>query len=487
MGAVSPNGVGVPAFVAGLRAGRSGCRLIDRAVDAGVMGAYPASERMRSSVAAFCDGFDAVGQMGAHELVKFPRMVPMALAAAREAMGMAGLGEEPQGRPGDGARDGGARDGGERGGGGRGAAAEGRVRIGLVLGTGGGGIDFTLDQAQAAFRADERAKLSMWTITNATHGNLAGELSIRLALRGASLCVSTGCASSSDAVGVAMEQLRSERVGAPDAMVVVGCDAHIRWETLLGMELLRVISTRHCSTDEEAAGASRPFASGRDGFVLGEGAWGVVIERAEHFRRREGASRGARVLGELLGYGATCDAYHRVRPEPSMDEAVRAMRDAMEDGGVPPADVGFVHYHGTGTEMNDRLETEAVKRAFGAQAHRVRGTSVKSMIGHPQGASGLAALVATVAALRGMDGGAGGDGAERGEGASAGDGAAFVPATINLHEPDPVCDLDYTPNVARVLEGGEGASERDGSRVALVNCLAFGAKNSALVVRVGGV
>jgi len=444
LGAISPNGLGIPAFTAGLRSGRSGCSLINRERDAGVSEAYPASGRLRSSAAAICRDFVPAAHMPEHEVSKFPRLVPMALAAAREAMTMAGL--EPAAE--HDAEPGSADD-----------HARASQRIGLVLGTGGGGIDFSLDQIRSALLPDERAKLSLWAITNATHGNLAGELSIRLGLRGPSHCVSTGCASSSDAMGLAMEQLRSVRPSTPAAMVVVGADAHIRWETLLGMELLKVISMRACASDEEAAAASRPFDAERDGFVLGEGAWAVVLETPEHFRRREAAARGARVLGEALGYAATCDAYHRVRPEPSMGEAVRAMREALEDAGVAPNAVRTLHYHGTGTQLNDRLETEAVKRMFGDHARRLRGTSVKSMIGHPQGASGLAALVATLAALNAMD--------------QAGPG--FVPPTINLKNPDPVCALDYTPNEPTACGGG----------VALINCLAFGAKNSALVVRGG--
>jgi 3-oxoacyl-[acyl-carrier-protein] synthase II len=322
----------------------------------------------------------------------------------------------------------------------------------VVLGTGAGGIDFTLDQ-YAAFAAGGRA--SLWTITNATHGNLAGELSINLGLKGPSLCVSTGCASASDAVGLALEMLRSDRPGAPEVMVVVGADAHVRWETLSSMEMLRVISTRDWRGDPTgAATASRPFDRTRDGFVLGEGAWAVVMEREETARRRE-----ARVIGEVCGYGVTCDAFHRVRPAPDMEESARAMTLAMEDAGMRAEDVEIVHYHGTSTQVNDAMETAAVKMAFGEHARRLKGHSVKSQIGHPQGACGLAALVATLGALTDQDGG----------------GGAFIPPSINLREPDPECDLDYTPNEAAAT----------GAKVALVNCLAFGAKNSALVVRAG--
>ncbi|HYE61564.1 MAG TPA: beta-ketoacyl-[acyl-carrier-protein] synthase family protein [Phycisphaerales bacterium] len=416
MGAVTPIGVGLPAFAQGLRESRSGVRLL-RFSD----------ERIKSSVAAECADFDPAAVMAEAELARVPRLVPMALAAAREAVAQARL---PVGH---------------------GADPEFSRTVGLILGTGAGGIDFTLNQAEAGHQGK---RPSLWTITNATHGNLAGELSIALGLRGPSLCLSTGCASSSDAVGLALDQLRSERPGTPDTWIVVGADAHVRWETLWGMELLRVISTRDWRGEPARAHtASRPFDRTRDGFVLGEGAWAVVLERPGTARRRE-----VRALGHVHGYGATCDAYHRVRPDPEMAESVRAMRLAVADAGLGMDDIEVVHYHGTSTQMNDAVETQAVKSAFGDHARRLAGHSVKGAIGHPQGASGLAAMVATLAGLCGADG-----------------GAPFVVPTINLEERDPECDLEYTANVSRETS----------ARVALINCLAFGAKNSALVVGAG--
>ncbi|MEN1706137.1 MAG: beta-ketoacyl-[acyl-carrier-protein] synthase family protein [Planctomycetota bacterium] len=407
LGAVTPVGVGIGAFARGLRAGASGVRLLGFE-----------HELMRSSVAAVCEGFDPSGVMSEAELGRVPRCVPMALSACREAVAMAGLDR-----------------------------LEGSVsqRFGLVLGTGAGGIDFTLDQAHTAYA--DRKRPSLWTITNATHGNLAGELSIALGLRGPSWCVSTGCGSSSDAIGQGLMLIRS---GMCDRVVVCGADAHVRWETLVGMELLKVISTRDWRGDAEgAATASRPFDATRDGFVLGEGAWALVLSRP-------GLDDDARVA-DVAGYGATCDAYHRVRPEPSMEESARAMKDAVADAGLRMEDVCVIQYHGTATAVNDVAETRAVRLAFGAHAERLAGSSVKSQIGHPQGASGAAGVVATLCGLAGLDG-----------------GEPFVPPTINLREAGEGCDLDYTPNEARAVDGG---------RVALVNCLAFGAKNSALVVR----
>jgi len=384
---------------------------------------------VKSSVAAECRDFDPRSVVGDADLARLPRMVPMAVAAAREAMARASI---PTGDSLD---------------------LERSREVGVILGTGAGGIDFTLAQSENYHAAGIRP--SLWTITNATHGNLAGEISIRLGLRGPSLCVSTGCASSSDAVGMAVDLLRSDRPGAPRAMVVVGADAHVCFGTLLGMELLRVISTRDFRRDSGGAPtACRPFDRTRDGFVLGEGAWALVLTR-------EDWADAAAPLGAVLGYGATCDAFHRVRPDPDMCESVRAVRLAVEDAALAPTDIQLVHYHGTGTQLNDAVETRAVTVAFGEHARRLRGSSVKGAIGHPQGACGAAALVATLGSLTNADDGPG----------------PFVPPTINLNEPDPACDLDYTPNRACATD----------ARVALINCLAFGAKNSALVVRAGGV
>jgi len=414
MGAVSPIGVGIPAYSAALRDGRSGVRLLEFA--------HPL---LKSSVAAPVAAlhFDPAEILPPADVLRLPRLVPMALAAAREALDMAGW--TPEGQPG------------------APVAVDRARRIGLVLGTGAGGIDFTLDQAQQAYAPGGANRVSLWTITNATHGNLAGELSIRLGLKGPSWCVSTGCASSSDAAGMALMALRS---GLVDAMLVVGADAHVRWETLHGMELLRVISTRAFDQGQDPSTASRPFDQTRDGFVLGEGAWAVLLERPDH-------QSSAESLGSLVGFGATCDAYHRVRPDPDMAECARAIRAAIDDAGWATESVDLLHYHGTATKINDAAETAAVKLALGPHARQVRGTSVKSMIGHPQGACGMAALVASLCGVRG----------------------GFVPPTANLKHPDPDCDLDYTPAVAASLE-------RDRTYRLLVNCLAFGAKNSVLAV-----
>lgn len=428
MGAITPLGCGLSAFVSGIRSGRSGVSLLPESMTG--------RDRIKSKVAALCTEFDPASVMSDSDRRRVPRLVPMALAAVREALHRAGL-------IGDVDQPGIVFDGSQQ------VPEEHARRVGLILGTGAGGIDFTLDQARVGYDPASNRQPSLWTITNATHGNLAGELSIHTGLRGPSWCVSTGCASSSDALGMAMESLRGRRPGSPDAFVVVGADAHVRWETLLGMELLRVIST---GAFDPAGSTSRPFDRDRDGFVLAEGAWALVLERRE-FARQRGHSGVARATG----YGSTCDAHHRVRPDPEMRESARAMSDALADAALQPADIDVLNYHGTATQLNDAVETRAVKLAFGAHAERLVGHSIKGAIGHPQGASGLASVVATIGSMTGADG-----------------GPPFLPATLNLRTPDieTGCDLDYTPN--------EPIPRRN-ERHLMVNCLAFGAKNSALV------
>ncbi|HEY1403188.1 MAG TPA: hypothetical protein VGB05_03610, partial [Pyrinomonadaceae bacterium] len=197
--------------------------------------------------------------------------------------------------------------------------------------------------------------------------------------------------------------------------------------------------------NDAPARASRPFSRDRSGIVLGEGAWIYVLEDYERAR-----SRGARIYAEVTGYGATCDAYHRVRLEDTGEEPARAMRLALADAGRAPSEVDYVNLHGTSTLLNDRIETQALKLALGADAHGIPMSATKSQIGHPQGASGAAGLAAALCAMH----------------------TGAIPPTINLDEPDPACDLDYVPNVAREAN----------VRVALCNCIGFGSKNSTLVV-----
>ena len=197
--------------------------------------------------------------------------------------------------------------------------------------------------------------------------------------------------------------------------------------------------------NDQPAVASRPFDKGRDGFVLGEGAWMVVVEREDRAR-----ARGAHVYATVDGYGSTCDAYHRVQMAPDGEQIVRAMRLAVERSGHALEEIGYVNFHGTSTVLNDAVESRCVRQLFGARADYVPGSSTKSMIGHPQGASGAAGIVTSALALT----------------------EGFLPPTINQSSPDPVCDLDFIPNTGRAVE----------IEATLCNCLGFGSKNSAIVL-----
>jgi 3-oxoacyl-[acyl-carrier-protein] synthase II len=285
IGAVSPNAIGAEAFAAACRDGVSGI--------AAPVGVH--LESLRTSALAQVRDFDPCSVMDSVDVRRVPRMIPLALAASREALVMAGLVERL--RNVDEAR-----------------------RIGVALGTGGGGMSFIEDQYRSYF-VDGRA--SLVSITAGTHGNLSSELSIALGLRGPSHVISTGCTSSSDAIGYSSLLIRS---GVTPMMLTGGADAPIASGILAAFERMKVISTRRW---DDPSRASRPFDRDRDGFVLGEGAWMFVLEDREH-----ALARGATILAEVAGYGSTCDAYHRVQIAPDVAEPIRAIALALDDAGV---------------------------------------------------------------------------------------------------------------------------------------------------------
>ena len=403
LGCVTPLGVGREAFWSGLRRGESGIRRIE--------GFDVSGSPVR--IAGQVRDFDWEAELKAKDRRHVARTVPMALAAAREAL------EDARLQPSD-------------------FSAEERRGFGVVLGTGGGGLAFTEAQYAHYFRGETK-EASVYTIPSSTHGGLSSELSMAFGLRGLSHVVSTGCTSSTDAIAYAAQHVA---LGRQEAMLAGGSDAPLAPGILAGFCLMKVLTE---DWNDEPARASRPFSRDRSGMVLGEGAWVYVLEEYERARRR-----GARVYAEVTGYGATCDAYHRVRLEDTGEEPARAMRLALADAGRAAEEVDYVNLHGTSTVLNDRIETQALKLALGDAAGRIPMSGTKSQIGHPQGASGAAGLAAALCAMT----------------------TGRVPPTINLDEPAPECDLDYTPNRARERE----------VRVALCNCIGFGSKNSALVV-----
>jgi 3-oxoacyl-[acyl-carrier-protein] synthase II len=309
---------------------------------------------------------------------------------------------------------------------------------GVVIGSGGGGIDVGERQYYDLF-AERGRKVSPYAIPVSIVGMMSSEISISLRLHGVSHVLSCGCTSSTDAIGYAAALVRS---GDAEILLSGGADACVTPGMMFGFSRMRAVSTAY---NERPAAASRPFDRGRDGFVLGEGAWMVVLEREDRAR-----ARGARAYASIDGYASTCDAYHRVQMAPDGGEIVRALADAIARAGRRPEDIGYVSYHGTSTVLNDAVESKCVRQVFGPHAERLAGSSVKSMIGHPQGASGAAGIVSAVLAMR----------------------HEFLPPTINQTDPDPDCDLDYVPNEGR----------RASIDAALCNCLGFGSKNSAVVI-----
>jgi 3-oxoacyl-[acyl-carrier-protein] synthase II len=309
---------------------------------------------------------------------------------------------------------------------------------GVLVGSGAGGIEVGERQYREFF-TEQWKKITPYAIPVSIVGMLSSEISIALELRGISHVVSTGCTSSTDAISYAASLIRS---GEAEVILSGGADACVTPGMIYGFSMMRVVAQRY---NDRPAAASRPFDSGRDGFVLGEGAWMVVLEREDRAR-----ARGATIYATIDGYGSTCDAYHRVQMDPDGTEIVRAMRLALERSGRPLDEIGYINYHGTSTVLNDAVESRCVRRVFGASADRIPGSSTKSMIGHPQGASGAAGVVTAALAL------------SRG----------YLPPTINLTDPDPACDLDFIPNVGREAD----------VTAALCNCLGFGSKNSALVL-----
>ena len=403
IGVLSPNGIGRENYFSAIAAGESGVRNITQ---------FDASS-LPSRIAGEVD-FDPTKWVDSKNMRHVSRVVPLAIAATDEALRDARLNPME-------------------------LDLETRRSIGVMLGSGGGASDFSERMYELWFAGAEK-QASVYSIPSGTIGTIASEISMAYDLHGFSHLISTGCTSSTDAIGYAYRNLK---LGVIDYVICGGADATITEGVMTGFCIMRIISN---SRNNAPATASRPFCRDRDGFVLAEGAWMFVMEREETAR-----ARGARIYGEIAGYGSTCDAHHRVRMDESGEEPARAMCLAIKDAKLGTSDIDYLNYHGTATHMNDRVETRAVKLAFGKKANDLAGSATKSMIGHPQGACGAAGVAATLMAFR--------------------DG--ILPPTINLDTPDPECDLDYVPDVGR----------RRRVDVAVCNTIAFGSKNSALVLK----
>jgi len=320
-----------------------------------------------------------------------------------------------------------------------GMTLEEKRQIGIVLGTGGGAQEFS-EQQYRLWHSGKEKQVSLFCIPSGTMGTIPSEISMRFGFRGYSHVVTAGCTSSTDALGYAFQHIQA---GVQPMFVVGGVDCPVTEGIVKGYTMIRALTQ---SWNDAPERASRPFSADRDGFVLAEGSWMFVLEDFDHAK-----ARGARIYAEITGYAATCEAYHRVRMSDSPQEPARAISMAMGEAGIAPQDVQYVSLHGTSTEMNDRVETKAIKIAFQDHAYKIPMSGLKSQIGHAQGACGAASVSATLIAM------------EHGK----------IPPTINLDQPDPECDLDYVPDLGRSVN----------IEHALCNCVGFGSKNSALVLK----
>ncbi len=403
IGCVTPIGIGREAFWGSLQSGVSGVHTIE---------SFNTTESV-VKIAGEVRDFDWQSSLNPKDRKHVPRTVPLALAAAREAIADAGIDTENM-------------------------ALEERRKIGVEIGTGGGGLAFA-EKHYEYWYLGPKTQASVYIIPASTHGGLSSEISMAFGLRGLSHVVSTGCTSSTDAIFYAAQHIA---LGRQDTMIAGGVDAPLAPGIMAGFNLMTVLTR---DWNDEPQRASRPFSKDRSGIVVAEGSYIYVLESLEN-----ALTRNARIYAEITGYGSTCDAYHRVRLDDSGVEPARAMSIALEDAGVSADKVDYVNLHGTSTILNDKIETTAVKIALGDHAYKIPMSATKSQIGHPQGASGAAGIGAALHAIT----------------------TGIIPPTINLDEPDPECDLDYVPNVARKAE----------VNTALCNCIGFGSKNSAILL-----
>jgi 3-oxoacyl-[acyl-carrier-protein] synthase II len=313
-----------------------------------------------------------------------------------------------------------------------------RERTGVCLGTGQGG-SASIEEGAARLYERGPGRVPPLTVAKVLANFGAANVAIYMGATGPCQCLVTACAAGTDAIGTGMRWIRS---GEADLVLAGGSEASVTRLGIASFAMVQALSTRN----DEPERASRPFDKGRDGFVMAEGAGVLVLEDYEKAK-----ARGARIYCELAGFGNTCDAHHLTSPDPEGMGVARAMKLAMSDAGLGPEGIDYVSAHGTSTPLNDPIETKALKHAFGERAYSIKISSLKSMIGHCIGAAGAIESIATVLAIR--------------------DG--FVPATINLDQPDPECDLDYVPNVGVQMP----------IRAALKESMGFGGQNAVLVFK----
>jgi 3-oxoacyl-[acyl-carrier-protein] synthase II len=313
-----------------------------------------------------------------------------------------------------------------------------RREIGVLIGTAIGGMITLLENFQVLQERGPR-RVSPFMVPMMMPNAASAAIAIAYGLQGPNLSVASACATGSHAIGESAEMIRR---GQAEVMLSGGSEAVICPVALSGMKNMGALST----SNEEPERVSRPFDADRDGFVMGEGAAVLTLESLEHAR-----ARGVRIYCEIIGYGSTSDAYHITAPDETGQGAVRAIEQALSDAGLTPKEIDYINAHGTSTPLNDRIETLAIRAAFGPHAERLAVSSTKSMIGHLLGAAGAVEAVACVKSLE----------------------TGWVHPTINYETPDPECDLDYVPNQAKQLE----------PRVILSNSFGFGGHNSCVIFR----
>jgi len=400
MGLVTPLGTGVETNWTALMAGRSGIGRITRFE----AGDFP------SRIAGEVRDFAPEDYIEKREIKKMDPFIQYAVGAAQMAMDQSGL-KIPLADP---------------------------DRVGVIVGVGMGGLQ-SIEQFHTLYLESRLRRVSPFFIAKVIANLAPGQISIRFGARGVNYTPTSACASGATAVG---EAFRNIRHGYQDAVIAGGTEAALCGLGVGGFIAMRALSTRN----DEPERASRPFERSRDGFVVAEGAGILVMESLEHAE-----ARGARILGEVIGYGASADAFHITAPAPGGEGAARCMQQAIADAGIAPTDIEYINAHGTATQYNDASESQAIHRVFGEHATKLAVSSTKSMIGHTLGAAGGIEAIYTLLALA------------RGR----------LPPTINYEEPDPACDLDYVPNLARASD----------ARVALSNSFGFGGANACLVFR----
>lgn len=399
MGCISPVGNNVKDTWEALLAGKSGVGPITH---------FDASSH-KTKFAAEVKGFDPAALFGARDARKMDRFTQFATAAAMEAVGQSGLVIDDSNRD----------------------------RVGILIGTGIGGISVTLEQYEI-MRERGADRVSPFLIPMMISDGAAGSLAIRFGARGPNMSLATACASGTNALGEAAEMIRR---GAADVIIAGASEAAITSLTMAGMNSMTALSTRN----DDPQRASRPFDKDREGFVMGEGAGVFILESLEHAQ-----ARGANILCEFSGYGTTDDAYHISAPAENGAGAANSMRLALENAGLSITDIHYINAHGTSTPLNDKSESAAIKTVFGEQAYKIPISSTKSMTGHLLGASGaVEAIFSTMAIINGI-----------------------LPPTINYETPDPVCDLDYVPNQPRKVNVDHAMS----------NSFGFGGHNATLII-----